>query len=204
MCDRNLTEEKKRSNSSLVCLHLQLGCDKGACLKGLSNSPPKKIYVFTQKQQISYPFKPPRIQQCSSRGLHRLCLQVVILIAAANQWPQPSHVVPLTSPISSQSISNRTFEATDWLQRSYADHRSLGITVSGRIEWHVTAEPTNCLQVVSPWPAAKDWISGGLKKVRVFFAFFYTNVCYVWFFWGSWTSPLPGLGKQSSRGRFML
>lgn len=133
MCNRNLTEEKKRG-PSLVCLHLQLGCDQGACLKGLSNSPPKK-YVFKQKQQITYPFKPPPIQQCSSRGLHRPCLQVVILIAAANQWPQPSHVVPLTSPISSHSgISNRTFEATDWLQQSYADHRSLGITVSGRIE----------------------------------------------------------------------
>lgn len=155
MCNRNLTEEKKRSKPCVP--PSSAGVWPRGMLKGIVQLPSKKIYVFKQKQQITYPFKPPPIQQCSSRGLHGLCLQVVILIAAANQWPQPSHVVPLTSPISSQSgISNRTFEATDWLQRSYADHRSLGITVSGRIEWHVTAEPTDCLQVVSPWPVAKD------------------------------------------------
>lgn len=139
------------------CVHLQLGCDQGACLKGLSNSPPKKymcsnknsklLTLLSHRQSSSvalevytdfvYKWSSWSLQPISGLSHHMLF-----------HWHHQSHriVVFLIEPL----------RPLIGLQRSYADHRSLGITVSGRIEWHVTAEPTDCLQVVSPWPVAKD------------------------------------------------
>lgn len=147
MCDRNLTEEKKEVQLQPCVPPSSAGVWPRGMLKGIVQLPSKKIYVFKQKQQITHPFKPPPIQRCSTESAYKWSswlLQPISGLSHHMLFHHQSHhrvvfpIEPLRPLI------------------GCSGHRSIGITVSGRIEWHVTAEPTDCLQVVSPWLAAKD------------------------------------------------